>query len=319
MTQTKPYRVLLYYKYVPIEDPEQFAAEHLEFCKSLELKGRILVAPEGLNGTVSGTVEQTEAYMKHMHSDERFKDMVFKIDEADGHAFKKLRVKPKKEIVTWRFEKDVNPNQVTGKRLSPKEFYEMLQRDDVIVVDARNDYEYDIGHFRGAIRPGVKVSRDFPKWVRENLSQYKDKTILTYCTGGIRCEKFSGFLIQEGFKEVYQLDGGIVTYGKDPEVKGRLFDGKCYVFDERIVVPVNQTEEATVVGKCYHCGSPEDRYINCKYDFCHRQHVCCPSCEEKTHGYCSEECAKLDEELQKARQAKAAEKRQKQKKTSHAS
>src|SRR5690606_24974437 len=111
-----------------------------------------------------------------------------------------------------------------------KEFYEHLQRDDVVVIDARNDYEYDIGHFRGAIKPEVRTFREYPEWARKNLSQYKDKKVIMYCTGGIRCEKLSGFFLREGFKDVSQLDGGIVTYGKDPEVKGRLFDGKCYVF-----------------------------------------------------------------------------------------
>jgi UPF0176 protein len=178
--------------------------------------------------------------------------------------------------------------------LSPKEFYEALQREDVVVIDARNDYEYDIGHFRNAIRPEVKVFRDFPEWIRKNLSQYKDRKVLTYCTGGIRCEKLSGFLIREGFQDVSQLHGGIITYGKDPEVRGRLFDGKCYVFDERISVPINQ-EEDIIVGRCHHCGRPEDRYINCAYDPCHTQHICCPECEEAHKGYCSITCQEADE------------------------
>lgn len=283
------YRVLLYYQYVPFEDPEAFALEHLAYCKALGLKGRILVAPEGINGTVSGTIEETEAYMSYMHSMPAFKDMVFKIDEAEGHAFQKMFVRPRKELVTFRLEDDVNPKEMTGHYLKPKEFYEMLQRDDVVVLDGRNDYEFDIGHFRGAIRPEVEAFREFPEWIRENMEQYKDRPVLTYCTGGIRCEKLSGFLKREGFKEVYQLEGGIVTYGKDPEVQGRLFDGKCYVFDERISVPVNQVEPV-VVGKCYHCGKPEDRYINCANDFCHRQHVCCEECEEKYNMFCSQEC-----------------------------
>ncbi|WP_226375216.1 oxygen-dependent tRNA uridine(34) hydroxylase TrhO [Effusibacillus dendaii] len=285
----KPYRVLLYYKYVPIENPEEFAAQHLAFCKELGLKGRILVAPEGINGTVSGTVEQTDRYIEEMRKDSRFADMVFKIDDADKPAFKKMFVRPKKELVTFRLEEDIDPNQLTGKHLTPKEFYEAMQQDDVVILDGRNDYEYDIGHFRNAIRPEVKSFREFPKWIRENMSQYKDKKILTYCTGGIRCEKLSGFLLREGFKDVSQLEGGIVTYGKDPEVKGQLFDGKCYVFDERISVPVNQVEDV-IVGRCHHCGKPEDRYINCANDLCHLQHICCEECEEKHQGFCSEEC-----------------------------
>lgn len=290
MSEHKPFRILLYYKYVHIDDPEQFAKEHLKFCQELGVKGRILVAEEGLNGTVSGTVEQTQKYMDTLHADPRFADLWFKIDEADGHAFKKIFVRPRKEIVTWRFEQDVNPNEVTGKYLNPKEFYDALQQEDVIVIDGRNDYEFDIGHFRGAIRPEVTASREFPEWIRENLSQFKDKKILTYCTGGIRCEKLSGFLINEGFKDVSQLHGGIVSYGKDPEVQGRLWDGKCYVFDERISVPINRTEEDVVIAKCHHCGQTEDRYVNCANPWCNKQHVCCEECEEKYMRSCSDEC-----------------------------
>lgn len=283
-------RVLLYYKYVPIDDPESYKDEHLKFCKDLGLLGRIIVAPEGINGTVSGTYEQTQIYMDHLKADPRFEDIVFKIDEVEEHAFKKMFVRHKKELVTWRFEDDVDPNQLSGKRLSPKEFYEALQDEDVIVIDGRNDYEYEIGHFRGAIRPDVKASRDFPKWVRENISQFKDKKVLTYCTGGIRCEKFSGFLLQEGFQDVSQLDGGIVTYGKDDEVQGKLWDGKLYVFDERISVPVNRTEEDVVIATCYYCGKTEDRYVNCANPECNKQHVCCPECEVKHKRSCSKEC-----------------------------
>ncbi|MBA4495056.1 rhodanese-related sulfurtransferase [Paenactinomyces guangxiensis] len=287
------YQILLFYKYVPIDDPVGFADEHRAFCQKLGIKGRILVAHEGINGTLSGTLEQTQSYIDFMRQHPLFHDMHFKVDDHDRHAFKKLFVRPKKELVTWRFEEDVDPNELTGKRLSPKEFYEQLQQDDVIVIDGRNDYEYDIGHFRNAIRPGVKTSREFPEWIRKNLSHYKDRKIITYCTGGIRCEKLTAFMLKEGFKDVAQLEGGIISYGKDPEVKGKLFDGKCYVFDERISVPINQVEEK-IVGKCYHCGKPEDRYINCEYDMCHKQHICCPECEEKHQGYCSKECEEQD-------------------------
>lgn len=285
-----PYRILLYYKFVAVIDHEALAQEHLAYCKKLGIKGRILIAPEGINGTLSGTVEQTEAYMAMMRQMPLFKDMVYKIDESEGHAFKKLFVRPKKELVTFRLEEDVNPNELTGTHLKPKDFYEKLQQDDVIVLDGRNHYEYDIGHFRGAIRPEVETTKEFPEWIRNNLQEFKDKPILTYCTGGIRCEKLSGFLIQEGFKEVYQLDGGIVSYGKDEDVQGRLFDGKCYVFDERISVPINRTDEDIVVGKCYHCGTAEDRYINCANDACHLKHICCEACEEKHNSFCSKEC-----------------------------
>ncbi|WP_453990190.1 oxygen-dependent tRNA uridine(34) hydroxylase TrhO [Bacillus nitroreducens] len=284
------YQVLLYYKYIEIEDPQAFRDAHFEFCSSLGLRGRILVATEGINGTVSGTVEQTEKYMEHMRNDPRFSDMVFKIEKSEGHAFKKLKIKVKPEIVNLSLEEDLNPNEVTGKHLSPKEFYETMQNEDVIILDARNTYEYDLGHFKGAIRPDIETFRELPKWVEENLSEHKDKKILTYCTGGIRCEKFSGFLVKEGFKDVSQLEGGIITYGYDPEVKGALWDGKCYVFDERISVPVNRTGEETVVGKCYHCGKPEERYVKCGNPECNKHLLLCEDCEHEHYRACSNEC-----------------------------
>lgn len=284
------YNILLYYKFVSIPDPAQFTVDHLKYCKDLGVKGRIIIAGEGINGTLSGTVEQTEQYMKDMHENPLFADMIFKIDESHEHAFKKMFVRHKEELVTFRYEEHLDPNELSGKRLSPTEFHEQLQQDDVIVIDGRNDYEYKIGHFRNAIRPDVESFREFPEWIRNNLSEHKDKKVLTYCTGGIRCEKLTGFLMNEGFSDVAQLDGGIVTYGKDPEVQGRLFDGKCYVFDERISVPINHTSEDVVISQCHHCGKSEDRYINCEYTLCHAKHICCEECEQLHRGFCSDEC-----------------------------
>lgn len=289
MENNKNYEVLLYYKYVHIEDPEEYAAEHLKFCKDLGLKGRILVAHEGINGTVSGTKEQTKTYMDMMHQDPRFADMVFKIDEHDGHAFKKMHVRPRKELVTLRLENDINPNKTTGNYLSPKEFYKAMQDEDTVVIDARNDYEYDLGHFRGAVRPDIRTFRELPSWIREHRDEFKDKKILTYCTGGIRCEKFSGWLRNEGFEDVNQLHGGIVTYGKDPEVQGELWDGKCYVFDERISVPVNRKEHV-VVGVDYFDGKPCERYVNCANPECNKQILCSEENEHKYLRGCTHEC-----------------------------
>jgi len=178
--QNHTHNVLLYYLYTPIENPETFAAEHLAACKDLGLKGRILVSHEGINGTCSGTIEQTEAYMEMVKSDPRFSEIVFKIDEADGHAFKKMHVRAKKEIVHLGLEEDINPNELTGTYLEPAEFYKRMQDQDTIVLDARNDYEYDLGHFRGAIRPDIENFRDLPEWVRENKEMFEGKQILTY-------------------------------------------------------------------------------------------------------------------------------------------
>ena len=287
--ETKPYRVLLYYLYVPIENHEEFAAEHLAACKGLELKGRILVASEGINGTVSGTIEQTDKYMDMMKSDPRFADIVFKIDEAEGHAFKKMHVRPRNELVTLRLEDDINPNKTTGKYLSPKEFFEQMQDENTIVLDARNDYEFDLGHFRGAIKPEITNFRELPEWVRENKEMFEGKKILTYCTGGIRCEKFSGWLVEEGFEDVSQLHGGIATYGKDPEVQGELWDGQMYVFDERIAVPINQKEHV-IVGRDIYSGEPCERYVNCANPECNKKILCSEENEHKHMRSCTHEC-----------------------------
>lgn len=164
-----------------------------------------------------------------------------------------------------------------------------MQQEDTVVIDARNDYEFDLGHFRGAVRPDIRNFRELPNWIRENKEMFEDKKVLTYCTGGIRCEKFSGWLKEEGFEDVSQLHGGIVTYGKDPEVQGELWDGQCYVFDERISVPVNQKEHV-IVGKDHFDGQPCERYVNCANPACNRKIL---ASEENEHKYlrsCSHEC-----------------------------
>lgn len=286
---TQDYRVLLYYQYVPIEDGETFAQKHLADCKELGLKGRILVADEGINGTVSGTIEQTNAYMELMKNDPRFSSTIFKNDEAEQNAFKKMHVRYRPELVNLSLEDDVNPLELTGAYLDPKEFREAMLDENTVVIDARNDYEFDLGHFRGAIRPEIRSFRELPQWIRDNKEQFMEKRVLTYCTGGIRCEKFSGWLVREGFKDVGQLHGGIATYGKDPEVQGDLWDGQMYVFDSRIAVPINQKEHV-IVGRDWFDGSPCERYINCGNPECNRQMLASEENEAKYLGACSHEC-----------------------------
>ena len=285
------YRVLLYYYYTTIEDPAAFAAEHLQVCKNLNLKGRILVAPEGINGTVSGTIEDTNAYMDMMKNSPLFEGIVFKIDEAEGHAFKKMHCRPRPELVHLSLEDDINPHELTGRYLSPVEFMEEMQDEDTIVLDARNTYEYDVGHFRNAIRPDVENFRDLPQWVQENREMFEGKRVLTYCTGGIRCEKFSGWLVREGFNDVGQLHGGIATYGKDPVAKGQLWDGQMYVFDERLTVPINQVEHV-IVGKDHFDGTPCERCINCANPECNKKIIASEENEAKHLGGCTIECTK---------------------------
>lgn len=284
------YRVLLYYKYVDIEDPEKFRDEHYLLCDRLGLKGRILVSHEGFNGTCSGTIEATDQYMEVMHADERFADMPFKIDEADGHAFKKLHVRTRPEIVSLKLgEKDLSPNDITGKHLKPAEFKAALQDENTVILDARNDYEFDLGHFRGAIRPDIRSFRELPNWIKENKEKFMDKKVVAYCTGGVRCEKLTGWLLKEGFEDVGQLDGGIHNYGTDPETRGEFWDGKMYVFDERISVDINQVDKR-IVGKDWFDGEPCERYINCANPYCNRQILASEENEHKYLGGCRHEC-----------------------------
>jgi len=283
------YRVLLYYHYNFIEDPDTLREEHLKFCKEIGLLGRVFISKEGINGTVSGTVEQTNLYMKALEESEHFKGIQFKIDESDEHVFKKMHVRVKNELVNFSLEDDINPLEITGKYLEPKDFYEGLTDPNTIVIDARNDYEYDVGHFRGAIKPEIGTFRELPNWIREHKHLLEGKKIMTYCTGGVRCEKFSGWLKREGFEDVGQLHGGIVTYGKDPFAQGQLWDGNCYVFDKRLSVPINRVEHV-IVGRDYFTGEPCERYINCANPECNKQIIASEESERLHLGACSEKC-----------------------------
>lgn len=289
LIMSKDYRVLLFYKYQTIEDPEAFCQEHLSFAKSIGLKGRVLVGTEGINGTVSGTIEQTEKYKEYVHSLPGFEDLWFKEDEADDYAHKKMFVRPREEIVALNLEDDIDPLTTTGQYLSPNEFRDAILDEDTIVLDTRNEYEYDLGHFKGAIRPDIRNFRELPQWVLDNKEKFMEKRVVVYCTGGIRCEKFSGWMVREGFKDVGQLHGGIDTYGKDPEVRGDLWEGKMYVFDERIAVPINHVDP-TVIGKDHFDGTPCERYVNCGNPFCNEQILCSEESEHKYVRGCCAEC-----------------------------
>lgn len=285
------FRILLYYFYNEIDDVEGYRQWQYDLCESLGLRGRILVAKEGLNGTVSGTIEACEEYQRILNEDPITAGMEWKVDPAEGHVFPRLSVKARDEVVTLGLgEGDFSPREVTGDYLAPKEWKEMMQEDDVVIIDARNDYEWEMGRFEGALLPDVPSFRDLPGWVRAHREDLEGKKIMTYCTGGIRCEKFSGFLKREGFDRVYQLHGGIVTYGKDEEARGEGFEGKCYVFDERIGVEVNRTPGAKVIARCKWCHEPCDIQINCSYMRCNERHFCCPACEAKSEGYCDPVC-----------------------------
>lgn len=282
------YHTLLYYCYSPIENAEQFAADHLEFCKSLGLVGRIIVAEEGLNGTVSGTVEACKAYMDAIYADGRFNHTEFKIDEVEEPSFIKMHCRYKPEIVHsgLRDPKEIDPTKKTGKHLEPKEFMEMKDQEDVVILDVRSNYEHTVGRFKNAVTLDIENFREFPEKVKE-LEHLKGKKILTYCTGGIKCEKASALLLKEGFEEVYQLHGGIIKYGK--EAGGKDFEGDCYVFDNRVTVPVN-TVNPTVISTCRNCGTQTKKMINCANAKCNEHFTQCDECGWKLDGCCSTEC-----------------------------
>ncbi|AIM39214.1 rhodanese-related sulfurtransferase [Sphingobacterium sp. SG20118] len=282
------YQTLLYYCYSPIADAEKFAADHLEFCKSLNLVGRIIVAEEGLNGTVSGSPESCKAYMDAIYADGRFNHTEFKIDEVSEPSFIKMHCRYKTEIVHsgLRDPKIIDPTQKTGIHLEPKDFMEMKDRDDVVVLDVRSNYEHNVGRFKNAVTLDIENFREFPEKVKE-LEQYKGKKILTYCTGGIKCEKASALLLAEGFEDVYQLHGGIIKYGK--EADGKDFDGKCYVFDNRVTVDVNSVNPV-VVSKCKNCGQETPKMINCASPICNEHFTQCDACGEQLEGCCSTAC-----------------------------
>lgn len=283
----KEYSVLLYYCYTRIEDPEDFRENHHLFCLDLNLRGRIIIASEGINGTVSGLHADCKKYMDFMKSDARFNHIEFKVDKNEDHAFSKLHVRVKSEIVHSSLT-DIDPNKKTGKYIEPDEFREVLAKDDpdTVILDVRSNYEHNVGKFKNAVTLDIENFRDFPDKVDE-LRKYQGKKVITYCTGGIKCEKASAFLLEQGFENVYQLHGGIIKYGLEAE--GENFDGKCYVFDNRIVKDVNKVNPTTI-SRCYVTGQPSDRMVNCANPECNK-HV--PMSEEGAkvyNGCCSETC-----------------------------
>ncbi|MES2559887.1 MAG: rhodanese-related sulfurtransferase [Bacteroidota bacterium] len=286
--EAKNYLVLAYYYYTPIENPEEFTTQHLNYCKEIGLRGRIYIAHEGINGTVSGTTETCERYMSDLKADPRFAGVEFKVDEHDGHAFNRMHVRAKTEIVHsgLRDPNVIDPNRETGKHLRGDEFLALKDRGDVVILDVRSNYETRLGKFKNSVTLDMENFREFPEKLAE-LEQYKDKTIVTCCTGGIKCEKASALLLKEGFKDVYQLHNGIIGYAKD--TGGKDFDGVLYVFDGRVSVPVNEVNP-TAIAQCSTCGTPTVRSLNCANVDCNEQFSMCEPCAEEMEGTCSMEC-----------------------------
>lgn len=280
----KDYQIILFYKYVHIDEPEALKASQMELCARLGLKGRCIIAPEGINATFEGTKENIREYIKELEKDERFKGIHFKLSAGTGDAFPKLSVKVRKEIVSLHLGVcDINPNEITGKRLKPEELHEWIgDGREFYIVDMRNAYEHKVGHFDGSILPPIENFRDLPKVV-EQIAHLKNKTVLTVCTGGVRCEKASGFLITQGFTDVYQLDGGIVSYME--KYPNENFKGKLYVFDKRVTMGFyTDNVRHKVVGKCDACLEQSENYVNCANLVCHRHFIACKNCVNIADG-----------------------------------
>ncbi len=288
------FQVLLYYHFHAISDVEGMITAHKEFAKKHNLRGRIYLSEtEGINGTLGGKKKDTEAYMDWLRSYEGFAETEFKIDESDENPFAKFIVKHRPEIVSLKSPIPLDVAEEGINHLDPTDWRRVLESgEDIHLIDVRNNYESKVGHFEGAILPDVENFYDFPKWLDENEAQLdKDKKVLMYCTGGIRCEKFSILMRKKGYKDVYQLHGGILNYAK--KEGGVHYKGKCFVFDDRLVVPVNPLDDEPV-SFCEITGDPCDMYINCANMECNRLFVCTPEGAEKMEGCCSEECKNSD-------------------------
>lgn len=282
------YPVILFYKYVPIADPAAFAEDQRKLCSSLALKGRLLIAREGINGTLAGTAASIDTYLADLKNDSRFADMEIKISGGDETAFPKLSIKVRPEIVTLNAGPEIVADQ--DNHLSPAEWKHALESDpDIVVVDVRNRYESDVGKFENAIACDIDNFRDLPAYT-DRLEDLKDKKVLMYCTGGIRCEKASALFRSKGFKSVFQLHGGIVTYQK--EFGNDHWLGECFVFDQRMTVKV--PENLKLISKCAHSERFTTRFVNCLNPRCNRLYLLADETEQENPDtrYCSECLAK---------------------------
>lgn len=287
----QPYKILLYYKYVPLTDPEALKMSQKELCLKLNLKGRILISTEGINGTVAGEVAAVDEYITQTEKQPEFSDMEWKISWAEAQVFPKLRVVVRDEIVTLGVKKTGTDVSLANKAhyIEPNELKALYEKkEDFVIIDARNVYEARVGKFKNAVIPPIDNFREFPEFVK-TIESYKEKEVVTYCTGGVRCEKASAYLREQGFKNVRQLHGGIHEYGE--QAGGKYFEGEMFVFDKRLHVPVNK-ENPTVIAECRYCQKPVTRYVDCTEYSCPELFICCKDCQEKHSGACSKECEK---------------------------
>jgi UPF0176 protein len=277
-------------------------------CQELSLKGRLIVANEGLNITLEGKREDTENFIKELEKDSRFLNIHYKRSEGTGNSFPRLSVKVRPEIVSLHLGTcDVDPNETTGIHLAPEELHKWIKGDptspeasqgkkEFYIVDMRNAYEHMVGKFAGSICPPMENFRDLPKLMKM-IDHLKNKTVLTVCTGGVRCEKASGYLITQGFTDVYQLDGGIVSYME--KYPNEDFEGKLYVFDGRVAMGFYTDDpKHKIIGRCASCGAPAEEIVDCREFGCNGQFILCANCEnaqihKRGHTYCVRNCKRV--------------------------
>lgn len=278
--------MILYYKFAPIADPEAVRLWQKTLAGSLGLRGRVLISKHGINGTLGGNIDDLKAYVKSTRELKGFKDTVFKWSDGGSEQFPKLSVKVRDEIVSFGAAEElkVDANGVVGggKHLKPEEVHKLVAErgDDVVFFDGRNAYEAKVGKFKNAIVPDVRTSKDFLKELEsDKYDDIKDKPVVTYCTGGIRCEILSSLMKNRGFKDVYQIDGGIVKYGEQFADDG-LWEGSLYVFDGRMGVKFS--DKATDIADCIHCGAKTSRYTNCANAACNDLIIVCEDCAAET-------------------------------------
>ena len=247
------YAICALYKFTRLDDFEDIQAPLKSFLDALSVKGTLLLAREGINGTISGGKDSVEKVLDYLQTDDRFLELEYKFSYSKKPPFKRLKVKLKKEIVTMGLS-EIDPNHSVGTYIKPKDWNNLINDPDVILIDTRNNYEYEIGSFKGAINPNTETFREFPSFTKNSLKQYQDKKIAMFCTGGIRCEKSTAYLKSEGFENVFHLQGGILKYLEEVKEEESLWEGECFVFDDRVAVKHNL--EQGKYDQCHACRFP---------------------------------------------------------------